>query len=176
MPDKLIRDIPLIQRYARHNEAEDFSFRNFLKVRLPLSNKELDAIAQETTDAVWQQIDCLACGNCCRTLQIVVDDKDIERLAARLAITPQQFARQYVGTAPDRTKHFKSTPCAFLGADNRCSVYEDRPQACRDFPYLHAGDFRSRTLMMIDNTGTCPIVFNVWQQLKARFKFGRKHR
>jgi len=176
MAEKLIREIPLIQRYSRHNEAEDYSFREFLKVRLNLSNKELDKIAQETTEEVWKQIDCLACGNCCRTLQIVVDDNDIQRLAQRLKMTPQQFSRQYVQTAPDRTKHFISTPCSFLGADNRCSVYEDRPQACRDFPYLHAADFRSRSLMMIANTATCPIVFNVWQQLKARFKFGRKHR
>jgi len=176
MPEKLIREIPLIQRYSRHNEAEDYSFREFLKVRLNLSNKELDKIAQETTEEVWKQIDCLACGNCCRTLQIVVDDNDIQRLARRLTMTPQQFSRQYVRIAPDRTKHFIATPCSFLGADNRCSVYEDRPQACRDFPYLHAADFRSRSLMMIANTSTCPIVFNVWQQLKARFKFGRRHR
>jgi len=47
-------------------------------------------------------------------------------------------------------------------------VYEDRPQACRDFPYVHEPNFRSRTLSMIDNTATCPIVFNVWQQLKGR--------
>ena len=176
MAEKLIRDIPLIQRYSRHNEAEDYSFREFLKVRLNLSNKEVDKIAQETTEEVWKQIDCLTCGNCCRTLQIVVDDSDIQRLARRLAMTTQQFSRQYVQTAPDRTKHFIATPCSFLGADNRCSVYEDRPQACRDFPYLHAADFRSRSLMMIANTSTCPIVFNVWQQLKVRFKFGRRHR
>ena len=176
MADKLIREIPLIQRYSRHNEAEDFSFRAFLKGRLNLSNEKLDAIVLETTDEVWKQIDCLACGNCCRTLQIVVDDKDIRRLAQRLSITPPQFSKQYVETDAYNTQYLKSTPCAFLGADNRCSVYEDRPQACRDFPYLHAEDFRSRTLMMIANTAVCPIVFNVWQQLKERLKFRRRRR
>ena len=65
MPDKIIRDIPLIQRYSRHNEGEDFAFRAFLKGRLNLSDEELDAVAQETTDEVWKQIDCLTCGNCC---------------------------------------------------------------------------------------------------------------
>jgi Fe-S-cluster containining protein len=174
MPDKIIRDIPLIQRYSRHNEAEDINFRAFVKGRLNLSNEKLDAIVQETTDEVWKQIDCLACGNCCRTLQIVVDDKDIARLAQRLKMTPRQFSQQYVGTDAFGL-HLKSTPCVFLGDDNRCSVYEDRPQACHDFPYLHAEDFRSRTFMMIDNTATCPIVFNVWQRLKERLKF-RRHR
>jgi len=176
MPDKLIRDIPLMQRYARHNAGEDLAFRAFLKGRLNLSNKELDAMVQETTDEVWKQIDCLACGNCCRTLQIVVDDKDIQRLSQRLKMTPQQFSRQYVETDSSRTHYLKSTPCSFLGEDNRCSVYADRPQACHDFPYLHAADFRQRTLMTIDNTAVCPIVFNVWQQLKERLKFRRKRR
>ncbi len=176
MPDKLIRDIPLIQRYSRHNEGEDFAFRAFLKGRLNLSNVELDAMVQETTEEVWKQIDCLKCGNCCRTLQIVVDDKDIQRLAQRLKTTTQQFAKQYVGIDEYQTQFLKSTPCVFLGEDNRCSVYEDRPQACHDFPYLHSEDFRSRTFMMIDNTSVCPIVFNVWQQLKERLKFRRKRR
>lgn len=176
MADKLIRNIPLIQRYSRHNEAEDFAFRAFLKGDLDLSNKELDRVVQETTDEVWKQIDCLACGNCCRTLQIVVDNKDIQRLARRLAMSPQQFSKQYVSRDADGTLYFKSMPCAFLGEDNRCTVYEDRPQACHDFPYLHSEGFRSRTFMMIDNTAVCPIVFNVWQQLKDRLRFRRRRR
>lgn len=173
MPDQIIRDIPLIQRYSRHNEAEDIRFRTYLKVGLNLSNAELDAVVHETTDEVWKQIDCTACANCCRTLQIVVDDKDIRRLAAHFGTTVRQFSREYIRVAEDKTKHFVSPPCPFLRADNLCTVYEDRPQACHDFPFLHRKDFRSRSLTMLDNTATCPIVFNVWQRLKQRFK-GRK--
>ena len=51
MPDQIIREIPLIQRYARNNEDQDFNFCTFLKVRLDLSNEKLDAIVRETTDA-----------------------------------------------------------------------------------------------------------------------------
>jgi Fe-S-cluster containining protein len=167
-PDQIIKDIPLIARYSRHNEAQDFRFRTFLKAQLDLSNKKLDAIVQETTDEVWKQIDCTRCANCCKTLQIVVDDADIRRLSTRFGMSFQSFSKKYVLVAEDKSKYFASSPCAFLGPDNRCTVYEDRPQACRDFPYLHADSFRSRTFMMIDNCATCPIVFNVWQRLKAR--------
>jgi Fe-S-cluster containining protein len=170
MPDQIIREIPLIQRYSRHNEPRDFRFRTFLKVGLDLSNAELDAVVKETTDEVWQQIDCTTCAHCCRTLQIVVDAQDIRKLAARLGIKPSQFSRRYVQTAADGTKHLISTPCAFLGDDNRCTVYEDRPRACRDFPYLYEPGFRHRTLAMIENTGVCPIVFNVWQALQQRLR------
>ena len=169
-PDGLIREIPLIRRYARRNEDQDYRFRAFLKGDVDLSYAEIDTVVRETTADVWSKIDCLTCGNCCRTLQIVVDDRDIRRLATRLGVTPRQFSEQFVGIAPDKTKHFLSTPCTFLGADNACSVYEDRPQACRDFPYLHEDHFAARTLMMIENTATCPIVFNVWHSLKQRLR------
>lgn len=171
---RIIREIPLIQRYARHNEAEDYRFRAFLKGRLNLSTSATDAIVKETTDEVWQQIDCTKCAHCCRTLQVVVDSKDVSRLATRLGLTPRQFARRYVAVAEDKTKYFASSPCVFLGDDNRCTVYEDRPQACRDFPYLHDEHFTGRSLMMIANTAVCPIVFNVWQALKTRFGYRRR--
>jgi Fe-S-cluster containining protein len=172
-PSRIIREIPLIQRYARHNEAEDFRFRAFLKGRLNLSTEQTDAVVRQTTDEVWSQIDCTQCANCCRTLQVVLDVADIRRLSARLGMTARQFGRRYVQSAEDGTQHIAAIPCPFLGQDNRCTVYEDRPKACRDFPYLHEKRFVGRTFMMIDNTAVCPIVFNVWQALKVRLGFRR---
>lgn len=174
MPDRIIREIPLIERYSRHNEAEDFRFRVKLKGHIDLSDKELDAIVRETADEIWKQIDCTTCANCCKTLQVVVDNKDIARLAARFNLSPRAFSKRYIRVAEDTTKIIASTPCPFLGEDNRCTVYEDRPKACRDFPYLHEDHFRSRSLGMIINASLCPIVFNVWQALKQRFKGGKR--
>lgn len=176
MPDQIIRDIPLIQRYARQNENEDWRFRTHLKATLDLSNEELDAIVRETTDAVWQQIDCTACAHCCKALQIVVDTKDIARLAKRLGMTIRAFSQKYVKVEPDKTKRFNTLPCPFLGADNLCTVYEDRPQACRDYPFLYEPHFRARSMNMVMNAGFCPIVFNVWQSLKHRFKPHKRRR
>src|SRR5690349_7663272 len=170
MSDQIIREIPLIQRYSRHNEAEDMRFRTFIKFKLDLSNAELDKVVRETTDEVWKHIDCTACAHCCRTMQIEVDNKDIKRLAERLQMSVSQFSKRYIAIAEDKTKHFTTVPCPFLGQDNLCTVYDDRPQACRDYPYLYEDHFRSRTLSMIDNAAACPIVFNVWQALKHRFK------
>lgn len=175
MPDPLVRDIRTIGRYSRHNEAEDFRFRAFLK-GMNESDEELDTIVKEATDTVWAQIDCTTCANCCRTLQIVVDNKDIQRLAKRLGISAKQFSQKYVAIAEeDGEQYFNALPCPFLDTDNRCTVYEDRPQACREFPFLYIPGFRQRTLAMIDNNATCPIVFNVWQILKQRL-WKRKQR
>lgn len=171
--ERIIREIPLIQRYSRHNEAEDFRFRAFLKGRIKLSTEATDEIVRKTTDEVWQQIDCLSCANCCRTLQVVVDSADIDRLAARRGISAREFSRRYVKPDQFGDRIFAASPCPFLGEDNACTVYEDRPKACRDFPYLHEEHFTGRSLMMISNCETCPIVFNVWQRLKVRLGFRR---
>ena len=167
--ESLITSLPRIRRYARYNEAEDARFADFVKRRLSLSNAELDTVVQETTDAVWEGVDCLTCGNCCRSPQITVDDKDVQRLAKRLNLTPKEFERKYLVRGEGKERYFASAPCPFLGEDNACAVYEDRPQACHDFPYLHAGNFRSRVYVTLDNIAGCPIAFNVWQRLKTRF-------
>ena len=175
MADPLGRDLRTIGRYSRHNEAEDYRFAGFLK-SCEASDAELDTTVREITDAVWAQIDCTTCANCCRTLEIVVDDRDIKRLAKRLKVSPARFAEKYVAVGEDGTASFRSRPCPFLDAENRCTVYEDRPLSCREFPYLYTPGFRQFTLTMIDNNATCPIVFNVWQTLKARMGKRRRSR
>jgi uncharacterized protein len=165
----LITDIPLIERRARQNERQDVSFRAFLKGS-EMPDRKLDEIVHRTTDMVWKQIDCTTCGNCCRTLQVPVDDEDAARLAARLKVTKEQFLAEYVtpGDDPDTPFIFAASPCSFLGDGNRCTVYEDRPKACRDYPFLYRDDFRGRTFLTIGNLSVCPIVHNVWESLKGR--------
>lgn len=168
MSGRIITELELIQRYARDREDENWRFRSFLK-QLDMDDAGLDAVVGETTDEVWQQIDCRACAHCCRTMEIVVDELDIERLARRLKMQPALFRRKYVRKSRDGGEPcLASPPCPFLRG-NDCSVYEDRPKACRDFPYLHEPGFRTRTMTMVENTALCPIVFNTWERLKQRF-------
>jgi len=171
---RIIRDIPLIERYARNNEADDYRFRTFLKGRLNMSTEKTDEIVRSATDEIWRHIDCTKCANCCKTLPVVVDNADIKRLAAALNISQREIVDKYISKDAFGDKQISSTPCPFLGDDNLCTVYEDRPKACHDFPYLYADHFTSRSLMMISNTGTCPIVFNVWRELKTRLGFRRR--
>ncbi len=165
----IIREIKLIERYAAKNEANDMRFRSFVLHDLALNNPELNEKVRVTTDSVWKEIDCLTCGRCCRFLQVTVDDEDVLRLARRLKCTVHEFTARFVRTATDGCSHLASTPCPFLKPDNRCSVYEDRPKSCRDFPYLYEGDFRSRMLFLMEYLPLCPILFNVWDRLKREF-------
>lgn len=166
----LISVLPRLRRLAAQKAGENATFRDYLKTRLPLSNAELDTTVQTLTDQVWAEISCVSCGNCCQTLQIVVDHKDASRLARRLGISLQAFTERYIAVTEDGTGVLKaSPPCPFLGEDKHCTVYEDRPRACRDFPYLHERNVRSRSLILTESCGTCPIVYAVWEGLKERF-------
>jgi uncharacterized protein len=174
MPDRIITELELIERYARARQDENHRFRSYLK-RLELRDAQLDTVVRDTADEVMEQIDCTTCGNCCRTMHVTVDQFDIERLAKRLGMKPHAFEKKYVVLADDREKLLSRVPCAFLDG-TRCSVYEDRPSACRDFPYLHVRDFRERTLMMVNNAALCPIVYNTLEQVKPKVGFQPKRK
>jgi len=163
---KLIKEIPVLLRAAARLENENWSFRDYFKFRLGMSNDDLDKMVHETSEAVWKRIDCKVCGHCCRTLQIAVDLADITRLAKSLGISVAEFRSQYVQREGSREEYFASVPCPFLEG-SVCTVYEDRPKSCRDFPYLQEPHFRTRSISFIQNCSVCPIVFNTSEQLKV---------
>ncbi len=98
------------------------------------------AIKPETRDEVMA-VDCQDCGCCCRPLQdgmayyARLTEEDIERLRK---MWPIVFRLPMVGSAHLRTRHTdENTVCELLRGDIgercECSVYEHRPQVCRDF-------------------------------------------
>ncbi|MRD55315.1 YkgJ family cysteine cluster protein [Betaproteobacteria bacterium LSUCC0115] len=96
--------------------------------------------------------DCSKCpGYCCSYPRIVVTDRDIKRLAKHFGLSEEKaktrFTRSYVfkSDKPKETikerilKHRKdqiyATICQFFDQDlRRCTVYEARPDVCRQFP------------------------------------------
>ena len=96
-------------------------------------------------DAVIQfrchkDIDCF--NACCRNIDIMLTPYDIIRLKKRLGITSTEFLRQYTvpfefGKNSVAGVKYKpkegTTECQFV-TDEGCSVYEDRPTACRYYP------------------------------------------
>jgi hypothetical protein len=139
-----------------------------------IPGQELDQLVFKITKDIWSRIDCTQCGRCCMTLQPMLTDEDHKRLADKLQITIDELRKQYVeydNSDPDEPDwKMKSTPCPFL-KDNKCSVYEARPGNCRDYPYLYGPDFSFRTMGMIGRTFTCPIVFEVFEELKEQLDF-----
>lgn len=169
-------DLVQIREQAQAKEDENYRFRQFLKTKCNLESDEIDSRVHAATRRVWAGIDCTKCANCCREVHPTFSEIEIDRMARRFAMTRHQFIETYLKSSEpgdDNPWMTRTTPCPFL-KDNLCSVYEDRPADCSGYPYLYKPDFISRTLGMIGRTSTCPIVYEVMEELKKSVGFQRR--
>ena len=128
--------------------------------------EKMDLQVQALHDEIMGRTDCLSCGNCCRSLGPRLTDKDVERMAKSLRMKSVDFIRQYLKIDEDKDMVFKSMPCPFLGEDNYCAVYEDRPKACREYPHTDRRRFYQIYNLTVKNAETCPVAFEVLEKLK----------
>ena len=171
-------DLVQIRELAEQKADENWRFRSFLKGQCHLKPDELDKRVFETTRRVWAGIDCTACANCCREVKPSFSEEEVRRLARRLGMRRWQLIERYLErTEVDSENPWqtRTKPCPFL-EDNRCSIYEDRPADCSGYPYLYKAGFVSRTMAMIERTSTCPIVYEVMEDLKRSLGFSRGQR
>jgi uncharacterized protein len=128
--------------------------------------RKLDDLVHGFHEEVFEEIDCLGCANCCKTLGPRITDNDIARLSAALKLKPVKFIDLYLKKDEDDDFVFKSMPCPFLGSDNYCSVYENRPKACREYPHTDQRRFYQVLDITLKNSFICPAVFGIIEKLK----------
>ncbi|HEX2869370.1 MAG TPA: YkgJ family cysteine cluster protein [Ignavibacteriales bacterium] len=170
------KDLEKIKKKAELRRDENFEFRSYLKW-IDMESAEIDSVVHRIYNEVIEQIDCKECANCCFTKTPFLDDKDIKRFVRSLEIQEEEFRNKYLQEAEsDDSKklyEFNSLPCPFL-KNNLCTNYDNRPENCQSFPHLHKNNFTSRLRGIINNCETCPIVFNVLEELKREFWRRRK--
>lgn len=127
--------------------------------------KPLDRWAKELDTAVFKEIDCLDCANCCTSIPPIVTNNDAERLAAHLRISSTDFFDQYLQKDEDGDIVINQSPCPFLQEDNKCSVYEYRPKACRQYPHTGTNDFSKYLELHFQNSVYCPAVFHLLERM-----------
>ena len=152
---------------AKLQRKENKSFFDRLKKKRP---HDLDRTTNDLHDLAFEQIDCLQCANCCRTTGPLLRGKDIDNLAGHFRIRPADFTEKYLRIDEDKDYVFKSMPCPFLGGDNYCSVYSDRPGACRDYPHTQQREIRQKLDITFENTLICPAVAEVVEGLKKTYE------
>lgn len=147
-------------------DAEKYKseFLNYYKKNKNKLSK-MDVIVHELHDHFSDEIDCLSCANCCRSLGPAIYDKDIERMAKALRIKPSAVVDQYLRIDEDGDYVFKTMPCPFLMDDNYCSIYESRPKACREYPHTDRKNFSQIYKLTVKNSSTCPVAFEVLKVL-----------
>ena len=168
MPQQQLHtDLQAIANYASQHEEENEHFRDFLNNR---QTEEVDNIVFELNDAISPQIDCTACGNCCKSYMINVTPEEATDVSTHLNIELPAFKEKYLEESYQGQLIMKSIPCSFLNG-TVCSIYEHRFDGCREFPHLHRPNFSGRLFGILMYYGTCPIIFNVVERLKERLGF-----
>jgi len=116
-------------------------------------------------EAAFKQIDCLDCAQCCKNFSPRFKQPDIKRIAKVLKMKEGDFTQQYLRLDEENDYVVKQSPCPFLGVDNYCSIYEDRPSDCRRYPYTDEDVLLKRIPLTLKNATACPAVFTVLEAL-----------
>jgi Fe-S-cluster containining protein len=163
-------DIEKIAKLAEKRRNENFDFRAYLKVQ---DSKRIDRIVHQLDKEISSQINCQECGNCCQSLRPGVTESEIDILSQKKGLSNEDFISQFFKKDNyEDIYYLKDTPCIFL-KDNSCTIYNDRPKVCKSFPHTHKRNFASRLLDVIDNYAICPIVFNIFEELKIKLSYRR---
>jgi len=160
-------DVLRIRALSKEREDENWKFRSYLKSS-DIPDEEIDQIVHELYEQTSSMIDCKTCANCCRVAQPLLDEEDVERLSVCSGVSAAQFRAKHL-TADETPGRFvfKEKPCPLL-KENLCLYYKYRPKDCVSYPHLHKDGFVFRLIDVINNCSICPIVFNVYEQIKKQ--------
>lgn len=131
-----------------------------------LKSKRLDEEFEALHNKVFEEIDCLKCANCCKTTSPIFRNVDVERIAKRLRMSAANFEIQYLKRDDEDDLVLKTAPCSFLNADNTCSIYEDRPLACKEYPHTNRKRMDKILPLTLRNTLVCPAVSTIFERFK----------
>ena len=130
--------------------------------------KFVDELFEDLHNKAFKSIDCLSCANCCKTTSPIFRDVDIKRIAKRFRVNEMQFISTYLRIDEDRDYVLKTSPCTFLGADNKCDIYEDRPLACREYPHTNRKNMSQILDLTLKNSEICPAVARIVEEIKEK--------
>ncbi len=147
---KLEINLKSIEMLAQKKFEENVSFFKYLKTQ---DSSMIDEMVHSLNDVLSVEISCVECGNCCHNIRPTISYEDMIRF-----IEPDKI---------EEVKYQKSMQCKHQ-KDKKCSIYNDRPDECKAFPYLDQNDFVSRSSSMIQDCEICPIVYNLVEQLKEK--------
>lgn len=159
--EKIMGNINL-EQYSKTAGEHAKAYKDFLK-RAP-RNKVLDQLPDLHEEA-FSKIDCLSCANCCRNYSPRFKMPDIKRIARRLRMKESAFIATYLRMDEDGDYVVTTAPCPFLGEDNYCSIYEDRPRDCVRYPYTDEDVLLKQPNLTLKNSLSCPAVFYVMERL-----------
>jgi hypothetical protein len=159
-------DVERFREQAKKRAPENKKFLQGLKRKDP---RVVDDHFHQAHEEVFETLDCLACANCCKTTSPIFYQHDIERAAKALRMKPGDFVEKYLRIDEDKDYVLQTAPCPFLDHENYCSIYEDRPKACREYPHTDRKKMVQILELTYKNTLVCPAVLEMTERLKKIF-------
>ncbi len=151
-----------LENYAIKAKENSKKYKNFLKkAKVATTLSKLPLLHNEA----FENIDCLTCANCCKNYSPRFKMPDIKRIAKRLRMKESDFILTYLKMDEDGDYVVQSSPCPFLGDDNYCSIYEDRPRDCYRYPYTDEDVLIKQPNLTVKNATICPAVYYVMEKL-----------
>ncbi|MBA3663537.1 MAG: YkgJ family cysteine cluster protein [Bacteroidetes bacterium] len=160
-------DLEEFNKKTRTLKKENENFYRRLKLKSP---KNIDDLFHQAHDNAFEKIDCLKCANCCKTTSPIFYQRDIERAAKACRVKPGDFIDKYLKLDEDKDYVLKQAPCTFLDSENYCSIYEDRPNACREYPHTNRKKMQQVLDLTFKNTLVCPAVLHITEEIKRHLK------
>jgi Fe-S-cluster containining protein len=159
-----------LNSFKRKLKVQRAAFRRFLNKSAKTPPKGIDNHSKKVEKGIWDEIDCLTCGNCCKKMTPTFTEKDLIRISAHFNQTPQEFKKQWLRKSGKDWVNVKQ-PCQFLNkTDNKCSIYEIRPVDCAGFPHLSRRKWEDFANMHKQNIDYCPATFKLVEHMVAKFE------
>ncbi len=155
----------LRQQATGENKQNKQLFKILRKIKPSVLDQRINTLHEQ----YMGEMDCLECGNCCKSISPAVKDKDIDRIAKFLKMKPSEVVSTYFHLDEDGDYVFPDHPCPFIGSDNYCSIYSARPKACREYPHTDSSKQHKILNITVNNIAVCPVVHQIVSQLRDEF-------
>ena len=158
-----------VATFTRRAYRKKKDLSKFLRKLGKSKKRSLTAIAHKADKEMWEEVDCLACGNCCKKMTPTYSKKDINRISSHLGMTYKEFYDKWLETDDNNDIINRLCPCQFLGKNNKCSIYAIRPTDCAEFPHSNRKDvmYQVREKTFENNLTYCPATLIFVEKLKA---------
>jgi len=163
MEKKIDKILPRLYELAKNSSGKN---RDLFKELKRKSSQEVDKLFHFYHEDVFSEINCLDCANCCKSISPIITDKDIERISRKQKLKPSEIVERYLMIDEDEDYVFRQSPCPFLLPDNYCSIYEERPKACREYPHTDRKKMSQLFNLTLKNSKICPAVYLILEKIR----------
>jgi Fe-S-cluster containining protein len=153
----------LLNEFAKKGQQQLAGRKKMISKLKKQKRKEVDLFFNLQHKEIFSQFNCLQCANCCKTISPILKQDDMDRIAAYLKMPVSKFLQQYLEMDEDGDFVFRQKPCPMLADDNRCKVYDVRPEACRDYPHTARKKMKQLLDLTYENSLTCPAVWKMME-------------